>query len=370
MREATDGCVQALTGSFQKWYVGDIYYDGDRVLAGVPLAGVQLTEDDSRAVKAQGGCTITWSDDFGRSVMPERIGDVFSPFGSELVIYAAVVAGSLYELIPMGWFQIVDVPTMRDQTMFFQSNRITTGTVLELKLQDRFIQIQNDPFDVPSAPSQLDSVWDEIASLTGLPQTRTLPDAPITRSVVYQDDRMQAVLDLSDILDGVPYAAPDGTLEMRPKVWPDPVDTMRRGDDGSIVDIDKGMSADGVYNKVVFRGQDNTQDKVLASSEILTGPFRTRNADGTRSPAHRRPTFRSSQFVNTQAQAKAYTDAELARVSTLNAVQWPITETWNPLRELGDVLTVIDEHDNEVLVRITGLTRDDGPTQKVTVSRG
>lgn len=370
MKDDPDGCAPVLaSGSFSKWYVGDLYYDGDRVLAGVPLSGVSVNEDDSRAVKAQGGCTITWQDDFGASIMPAQIGDVFSPFGSELALYAAVSAGAFYSLVPMGWFQIVDTPTMRDQTMFFNGRRITTGTTLELKLQDRFVQIQNDPFDVPSAPSQLTSVWDEIGALTGLPMTRTMDDAAVTRSVVYQDDRMQAVLDLSDILGGVPYAAPDGTLAMRPKTWTDVVDTMRRGDEGTIVTIDKGMSADQVYNKVVFRGQDDTQDKVLATSEILTGPFRTRNADGSRSPAHRRTTYRSSQFITTTTQAKAYTDSELARVSTLNAVQWPITELWNPLRELGDVVTVVDEHDEEVDGRIVALDRSEAATQKVTVVR-
>jgi hypothetical protein len=197
-----------------------------------------------------------------------------------------------------------------------------------------------------------------------------MPDAPITRSVVYQNDRLQALLDLADLLGGVPYAAPDGTLTMRPKVWPSPVDSLRAGNGGTLVDIQKGMSADQVYNKVAFRGQGDAQDKILAYSEVTNGPLRVRNTDGTRSPAHRRPTFRSNQFVNTAAQAQAYTDTELARVSTLNATSWPIEEVWNPLRELGDVITVIDEHDNAVLARVTGIERSQSPTQKVTVARG
>lgn len=371
MRTATAPCVAALTrGSFQKWYVADLYYDGERLLHDLPITDVTISEDDSRAVKAQGGCNLVWTDDYGRSVMPEMIGDVFSPFGSELAVYAMVIAGPVFERIPIGWFQIVDVPTMRDQTMFFNGRQITTGTTLEMKLQDRFIQIQRDEFDVPSAPSQLASVWDEIGALTGLPMTRTIPDAPITRSVVYQQDRMQAVLDLADIIAGVPYATPDGTLSMRPKVWTDQVDTMRRGDDGTIVRIDRGMSADQVYNKVAFRGQDDNQSPILASSEIRIGPLRTQNPDGTRSPAHRRPTFRASQFVNDASQAKAYTDSELIRASTLNSIRWPITETWHPLRELGDVVTVIDERNREIPAQIVAIDRDKSATQKVTVVRG
>jgi hypothetical protein len=371
MKASTNNCRAALgTGSFVKWYVADLYYDGERRIENVPIKDLNLTEDDSRAIKAQGGCSIVWTDDYGQSIMPVNIGDLFSPFGSELALYAIVAGGTFTERIPMGWYQIVDVPTMRDQTMFFNDRLITVGTTLELKLQDRFSQIQKDQFDVPSAPSQLESVWDEIGILTGLQLTRTIPDAPISRSVVYQEDRMQAVLDLADIIGGVPYATPDGTLAMRTKTWGARVDTLRRGDEGSIVSIDKGMSADQVYNKVVFRGQGEQQDQVLASSEIRIGALRTQNPDGSRSPAHRRPTFRSNQFVTTAAQAKDYTDSELDRVSTLNAIQWPITELWNPLRELGDVLDVVDEHNITRTARITALSRSQAATQKVMVTRG
>lgn len=371
MRAATAACAEVLAhGSFTMEYAADLYYAGERVLASLPVGKVRITEDDSRAVKASGSCTITWADDFGRSIMPQDIGDMFSPFGSELALYALVSAGTvLAERIPIGWFQITDVPTMRDATMFFQSRRITTGTVLELTLQDRFVQIQRDTFDVPSAPSQTASVWQEIGTLTGMPMVRTIPDAPISRTVAYQEDRMQAVLDLADIIGGVPYATPTGALSMRTKTWGATVDTLRRGDDGTIVSIDRAMSADGVYNKVVFRGQDDAQGTVLASSEILAGPLRTRNADGSRSPAHRRPTFRSNQFVTTEDQAQAYTDSELARVSTVKAAQWPITEVANPLRELGDVVDVVDEQGNTVHARIVALDRSEGATQKTTVTR-
>jgi hypothetical protein len=371
MKASSDTLQEVLAvGPFAFWYVADLWYDGQRRLQDIPLGDVQLNEDDSRAVKAQGSCNVYWTDDFGRSVMPVAPGDLFSPFGSELAIYAMVSIGTFTERIPMGWYQIVDVPTMRDSTMFWRRRElITTGTVLELRLQDRFIQIQNDRFDVPGSPSQLLSVYAEIAALTGLQITKSLPDTAITRSVAYQEDKMQAVLDLADLLGGVPYAAPDGTVAMRPKAWGAPVDTLRGGDRGALVTINKGMTADGVYNVVAFRGQGDKQDQVLSRSEVKYGPLRTKNADGTRSPAHRRPTYRSNQFVNTNQQAQAYTDSELARVSTLSAIQWPIEEVWNPLRELGDVLTVVDEHDDDFLVRVTAIDRSRGRTQKVTVAR-
>ena len=371
MKTATTNARAILaTGSFSWWYEADLWYDGVRRIPSLPIDDVQLTEDDSRAIKANGSCTVVWQDTFARSIMPVSEADLFSPFGSELAIYAIISAGDFQERIPMGWFQIVDVPQMRDQTMFFRGGRITTGTTLDLTLQDRFIQIQRDEFDLPGSPSQLTSVWTEIGVLTGMKLVRSMPDAPINRAVVYQEDRLQAVLDLADLLGGVPYAAPDGTLTMRPKAWTPVVDTLRAGDQGSLVSIDKGISADQVYNIVRFRGQGTVQDQLLSKSEILDGPLRTRNSDGTRSPAHRRPTTRSNQFVTTAAQAQAYTDSELARVSTISAVKWPITEIWNPLRELGDVINVVDEHGTTVAARVYSIERRQARTQNVKVVLG
>lgn len=371
MKSSTPNLNQALsTSSFQFWYVADLWYDGIRRLADIPVNITSLTDDDSRAVKSQGKATITWTDEYGASILPEEASDLFSPFGSELAVYAIVATGlGDQERIPMGWYQITDIPNMRDETMFWapESRIITTGTVLELSLMDRLIQVQRDEFDAPGAPSSLTSIWGEIGLLTGLPLVRSITDAAITRSVVYQEDRLQAVLDLADIIDGVPYMDPNGALTMRTKTWGSVVDTMRRGDAGSIIKIDRGMSPDGVYNAVIFRGRTNDQTVVWAKSEIDSGSMRTRNADGSRSPTHRRPTFRANEFISTYQQAKDYTESELVRVSTLRSIRWPITETWNPLREVGDVVNVEDEHGAIVLCRIVSISRTNGPTQEVVV---
>lgn len=368
MSEALDRVVE--DGSLNFWYVGELWYDGVRRLVDVPLENVSLSEDDSRQVKSTGKCTVVWSDDIGESILPREIGDMFSPFGSEIAIYAMVELGGFSERIPMGWFQITDVPEMRDEVMFWRGRAITTGTTLTLDLMDRFVQVVNDEFDVPTAPTDLTSVWSEIGRITGLQLIRSIEDAPITRSVAYKDSVSEAVLDLADIIGGVPYITRDGALSMRPKEWPEPVGVLRTGDYGQIVSIGKAMSSDGVYNRVVFRGQGDLQDQVLSVSEVTSGPLRVVNPDGSRSPAHRRPTFRSNQFVTTETQAQEYTDRELTRVRTLNAVKWPIVMTWDPRQEVGQVWSVVDEHGETSTVRIVSVDRDTGPTQKVVVVHG
>lgn len=370
MREATENLKGALaTGSFQFWYVADLWYDGLRRLENVPLSLDTLTDDDSRAVKAQAGGTVTWIDAYGESILPVTPGDLFSPFGSELALYAIVSVGGVETRIPMGWFQITDVPSMRDETQFWDGRNIVTGSSIELVLMDRLVQVQRDDFDVPSAPTNLVSVWSEIGRITGLKLVRSITDAPISRSVPYKEDRLQAVMDLADIIGGVPYMDSYGSLTMRPKAWPAAVDTMRRGDDGSIVQIKRGMSPEEVYNTVVFRGKSGDATSVWATSRVEEGPLRARNGDGSRSPAHRRPTFRASEFITTDFDAQFYTRSELARVANLRSVKWPIIETWNPLREVGDVVNVVDEHDVSVLCRIVSISRSNAATQEVVVIR-
>lgn len=358
-------------GGFDHEFVADLWYDGARRLANVPIQNPSFTDDDSRAVKSQGSCTVVWTDDFGVSISPNEIDDVFAPFGSELAVYMMVRVGSQFEeRIPLGWFQIVDVPTMRDHTMFWGGRYITTGTVLELQLMDRLVQVQRDPFDVPTAAPAGATVWGEVKAISGLQIVRSIPDITINRAVAYQESRIEALLDLADVISGIPYMTPDGALSMRTKAWGAVVDRMTRGTDGTIQEIGKGVGSDGVYNRVAFRGQGETQGQILAVSAIRSGPLRVTNPDGTRSPAHRRTTFRSNQFVYTPDQAKAYTDSELVRVSTLNAIKWPIIETFHPARETGDVVEVEDEQGVISKCRIVAIARDGGPTQKVTVVRG
>lgn len=136
---------------------------------------------------------------------------------------------------------------------------------------------------------------------------------------------------------------------------------------GTLVGIRRGMSADGVYNRVVVRAQ-GQQVGVLAAGEISDGALRATNDGGADSPFGRVPYFYSSQLITTLAQAQAYVNTWLPRLSRPQAVVLDIVELVNPLREVGDVLTV-RRSGEEFLARIMRIDRGSGKTQglKVTV---
>lgn len=366
MRRGTAQFRGVLTGPFNHYYTADIYYAGERRLADVPITDVRFKEDGDAAIQQSGSFTIVWTDDFGRSVSPGEVSDVLAPFGAEVYLYSRVWVGPFVERVALGQFTITDVPSAMDEDMVFRGEWITVGSVVEVEFKERLAKVQDDRFDVPSAAGDLSSTWDELGRLTELQLSRSLPDREIPRAVVYKEDRLDAVYDLANVIDGIPHMTSDGALSARPKAWPGVVDTVRRGAGGTIVSVGRAMSPKDVYNRVAFRGKSDNQEIILASAEVSAGPLRARNHDGTPSPFRRKTYFVSSEYVTNEEQALEWVQRELPRVSQLRSVRIPVTETFNPLRERGDVVR-IERARKSLLGRIVSIDRDGGATQTMIV---
>jgi hypothetical protein len=355
-------------GGFDHRYVADIYYAGERRLPDVPITDPKLDERGDAKIQQSGSATIVWTDDYGKSVTPRDISDVFAPFGSELYLFSVISVGTRFEeRVPLGQYQITRVPSAYDEQQQFRGEWITTGSVVELEFMERLSGVAEDRFDVPRAVTSLDSGWDELGRLTSLQLVRSVPDQPIKRTVAYEEDRLDATYELSDIiLDGIPHMTADGALSLRPKTWPPPVDTLQSGENGTLVSVGHAMTPEGRYNRVAFRGKSNDMEVILAAVEITDGPLRARNPDGTRSPFGRRTKFVASDFITTNAQAFEYVDRELPRVAAQNIVRRPVTELFNPLRERGDVIRV-KRATESFLARVVDISRDSSATQGLEV---
>jgi len=357
MRDSSAEILTVLSGSQTPHFEMDVLYDNEVVLSHVPITGVQINDDASGAIETSGSVTVVWQDDYGQSMTPREIGDVFSPFGTELAIYSIVGVGSSFSYrVPLGIFPIFDVPSARDETALFRGYEVVAGSVVELSFKDRFLLVQRNRFDVPGVPASLDSVYAELMRLTGLQMTQSIPDGPITRKVVYEEDRLQAVYDLAAVLDATPCLTPDGTLTLRPKSAGGPVATLVRGEDGTILNVGQSMTSEGVYNRVAFRGKTDDKTAIFAASEVTSGPLRTRNDDGTLSPYGTATTFLTSDYVTNSIQAQAYVDRELPRVSRLGAREVPVDVLFNPLFELGDVLE-LERYDRTITGRVKSISR-------------
>lgn len=346
MRSTDPQLTQMLrSGGVLRHWVADLYYGAERRAQNVRLVDPQLEWGADNQIQARGSCAVVWQGNFADSITPKWVGDTYAPFGATLNIREVVEAGSARWEIPLGWFPIVDVPDARDQKVFWQKRPITVGSRVELTLMDRMVELEPEFFDTPTGPTSLTSAIDEVVRLTRFQVKRTVPDARITKSVVYEENRLDAVYELCDvILDAVPYMTGDGALAFRPNEWEAPVADLVYGPRGTIKSISDGMSAEGVYNYGIVRA-DGTDDQILAKAWVTEGPLRVFDNRGNFAPARARKFALSSQYVTTPADARRWLDRELQSRARLQPQEVEMVMAYDPRFELWDVVRVTDSYE-------------------------
>lgn len=365
MRFGSTELRDVLTASYDPEWVADLHYDGARRLVNLRIRDVQMKEDGDAEVQQSGSCEVVWSDEFATSLSPAEITDPLAPYGAQLHIYSVISAGPFSHRVEYGWYEITDVPSARDEQMQFRGSLVTLGSWVQLELKELLHGIGQETFDVPTAPSQLVSVWAEIGRLSGLPLSRTVPDAPIPRTIMFPEKKLGAIQSLMDIvLDAAPHMTADGALSARPNVWGAPVDTLTRK--GSIVHVGAMMSSEDIYTRVVVRATGSDQNGILAVAEMTDGPLRVRNSDGSAPPFRPRTLYLKDELITSKNAAQAWANSTLAQVSTPRAQVLPIKEKFNPLRERGDVV-LIERRDRTLLGRVKTITRAGTRTQDLTV---
>jgi len=363
MREVSEKARELLAGAdYRIDWVADLIYDGDPLEQNVPILDPGFSWDMSAQVQGKGTCTVLWGDLFGRSIVPRQIGDMFSPFGAELQVDVMLSAGAFQERIPMGRFVLDSIPGAVEQAISRPHGGLplVAESRVDLDMADYFLRVARDSFAFPTSP-QSTSMWDEAQRLTGLPVFQSIPDRVLPTNLTYEDDRLDALEKVFNPSGAWPALTPDGALTALPKAWGATVGTIR-----SALTVSSEMRSENVYNRVVVEGKnpDPNGRELIAVAEICDGILRTQNPDGSRSPFGGNTYRYSSDFLVTQAQCQAYADELLPKVSRLRAVTRTVTEPFNPLRELGDVMMLIDptRQGEESLVRVTGVAHQGGET--------
>lgn len=355
MRDVSDRTRDLiLSGGFDRVWVADLMYDGQRRIANLPITEPDLSWDGNQFVAGSGSCSVVWADDHGTSVIPKQIGDWFSPFGAELQIDCVIGAGVFAERVPMGRFMIESVPGAEESPMQWRGRTIHPGETFALNLKDGLQRIIRDKFPFPTA-SHAATVWDEIQTVTRMPIIRNQPDTAIAQPVTHENDKDAAVSKLFDRLGAWPALTPSGVLTARPKEWPAPV-----GDLTGVVSAPRELASNKTYNRVVVQGKDPSGNQIYGVSEVREGFLRVANSDGSPSPFGVATYTYASEFLTTVAQCQAYAEELLPRVSRLRGVVRDVTERFNPLREVGDVLRF-----EGGLVRVLKVSHSDATTRMV-----
>lgn len=362
MRDASTQVRELIRegGSNVQW-VFDLLYDGDRRLTNVPVEqGASPTWDGSRFVVGAGNVRVVWDDDAARSMIPRSMSDWFAPFGAELQVDCIVGAGVFSERIPQGRFVVTAVPDATEAGMLWDGRLIHAGESFTLTLKDRLAKVQRDDFPYPTAPRST-SAWSEIQSITGLPVVRNVPDVTVP-DTPYEGSREEALKAIFDRLDAWPHLDSSGALTSRPKAWPDPVDQFV-----NVVAAPPRLTSEDTWNRVAVTGRSPEGEPVYSVREVRSGPLRVRNADGTASPFGGATFPYKSDKLSTQAEVDDYANGLLPRVSRVRSQTREVVETFNPLREVGDVVTFADTaRYGGQLNRIRTVTHQGGVT-KTTV---
>lgn len=341
MRAASDEMKQAFASSMEVSYEADLTYDNRQLFTNLPIDAPALTWDVTGEVEGSGRATVVWNDDHGAAIAPHEPQDWLAPFGAQLTVYFRVAALPL-ERIRLGVFDITSVPQVDEAPFIFGESRVVVGSRVRTVLQDRMREVKRDRFTKPAAPASLTSVYDELARLTGLTITRTLPDVAITRSVVYEENRVAAVQDLAAIAGGVAFMESNGSLSLRPITPGAPVAELNVGPEGTIGMLESSLDSEEVYNGIVIRGETDAQSPILAELWVTDGPLRATPEGGARTPYHRVPRFFSSPFISTQEQAAAAAPGLLLQFSQPQTADLSVQCLINPLLQVGDVVTVDD----------------------------
>lgn len=328
-----DDLRKALEDNHEPSYVAQAFYGPDLTVEDVPLDRDGSITFSGDAVM-QGKGTVHIRRDGERSLVPHDDTDPLAPTGQELAIARVVTVGEKSWQIPLGRFRIEEVPDMREYFRLWPSMKEVVGWECELKLTDRFDIIDSDDFLVADAPVPGNSTWAEIARLSPLPISRSLPDKSVPSALAYSS-RMDAITALMANIGGVPHLTRDGSLTARVKdAWltaTAPVFTL----DG-VIDVSSGMS-NKRYNAVVSRSSGGSND-IVAVREIKD-PANPIRVDG---PLGRRTYEHSSPLIETQSQADADAETTLRRVSARQAKTVTITCLPRPDIELGDFGKAID----------------------------
>ncbi|WP_435610092.1 DUF5047 domain-containing protein [Streptomyces sp. C10-9-1] len=307
-----------------------VLFRTDGSTAVLPHTGGSVTVDYKAQTRRT--CQVTL-DDIG--LIPRTAADELSVYGARLRLARGVeYADGVQELAPLGTFRLDGNEGDVDE------GPVTlTGKTLEAVVAD-------DKFTAPYR-----ATGGAVASITALIQ-RSVPDAEIdasqaTDAVIgprtwdVEDDPWAAVRELGAAIGCDVYCNASGTFVIAP--LPDlatatPVWTVAAGEGGVMISATRGMSADGVYNGILARGE-GTETGVAPVSALVTD-------DDPGSPTYwggpfgRRPGFFTSSTLISGGQCSAAATLLLRAARAPNA-RADITALPNPALEAGDVLRAV-----------------------------
>lgn len=284
-----------------------------------------------------------------------------TPYGQEVYVERGIEYGlGTKEFVGLGYFRIDSV----------KQQQAPNGPI-QIAASDRMAQVR----DTRNISPQVFGAGSSVGACIDTVVQQALPGAvtdygtwnaygaTFATAHVMGDDRLPFLQDLLAAYGMYGYFDYRGVYVVRPV--PDvkksaPVWTIDAGRNGVLVEMQRAISRDAVYNVVVARGEPVGELPPVQGLAYDNNPNSPTYALG---PFGVVPTYYSSSFMTTVSQCEGAARAQLAKATGLPYVV-SLGSVPNPALEGWDVVTVDNGHDpteTHVLDRITyGLTPDTG----------
>jgi hypothetical protein len=316
----------------------------DGTVIDLPHEGGSVTVDRGQAIRRT--CSVTVADP---SLIPRTPTDQLAVYGAQLRISRGVDYGDgTTELVPLGLFRLDSV-----------EGDVNEGPVT-LQGKDLAAVIQDDK--LTAAYSVTGTVVSAITSLVqrSLPSAgivSTISDAAIgRRTFAVEADPWTGCQEIAAVAGAEVYFSADGTPTIA--VLPDllttpPVWEIAAGEGGAYIRATRGMTSDRVYNGVLARGE-NTSDNVAPVSALVVDTD-TSSPTYWGGPYGRRPMYYSSPTLTTVAACTNAATLKLAQAKAPNA-SGDISSLPNPALEPGDVIRIVHPDGSRELQQVASFS--------------
>ncbi|GAB2718060.1 hypothetical protein GCM10027072_08510 [Streptomyces bullii] len=306
--------------------------------------GGSVTVDRSQAIRRT--CTVTVADP---SLIPRTPSDQLATYGARLRISRGVDYGDgSQELVPLGVFRLDSV-----------DGDVSEGPVT-LQGKDLSAIVADDKFTAPYrvTGTVVGAVTALIQrSIPGADVISQITDVPIgSRAFDVEADPWAGAQEVAAAAGGEVYPNADGVFVIA--TLPDlltatPVWAIEATEGGVYISASRAMSSEGVYNGVLARGENTSENAPPVSYlAVDSDPNSPTYWSG---PFGRRPMFYSSSTLTSVNACAQAANLKLLQAKAPNA-SGDISSLPNPALESGDVLRVVHEDGSRELHQAAAFT--------------
>lgn len=363
MRDSSHEYAEAHVLGLQVSSTVDVFYDGELIAAGIPIADGTITDNETQDVARDTNLTVPRmvSLDDGITVtdlLPRDELDPLECYGQQVAIqYDVVLPSGRVESFSLGLARLQSWD--ENETGGIELNG--AGLLLEAQ-EDRLLRAVQIPSGTPFVTATERMVGDIIPVVVdeALP-TRT------TGAFTFEEDRLDGLTKLLDAWPARAYVDDQGVLQVTVPYndLTDPiVRTVRDGENGTLVEAPRGNNREGRYNGVVASGEGpDDMVPVLGAAYLREGPMRWGGPFGNV------PYGMASPLLTTNAQADA---AAATRLQNLQRESRPRTLTMVPDARLqtGDIIAIESTDEPDMLLRIQSIEFPITYSGLMTVSGG